>query len=122
MQGAKAVTSLKSIPALRAKCCPLLATRARLARNTWSVPMRLVGRGSGAWRRITWWSLHACGELHRRFGARGGAGRCGGIQHCAMLFDQGRDGRLPPVSAAATLRLDAGDLRLAITESVGQWA
>lgn len=63
-------------------------------------------------------ALHACGELHRTLvrGAADDGAQAYGIAPCC--YHLGSDGGYRALSGAATLELDAGALRLAVTETV----
>ncbi len=116
MQGAKAVTSLEIDPALCAQSA-LLATRARLAQHmVCADALSAEAQARVATHHVV--ALHACGELHRTLVRGAARGAAAGFSIAPCCYDRGVTGDFRPVSAAATLRLDAGDLRLAITESV----
>jgi hypothetical protein len=116
MQGAGAVTSLEIDPALCAQSA-LLATRARLAQHmVCADALSADGQARVATHHVV--ALHACGELHRSLVRGAAAGAAAGFSIAPCCYDRGVTGDFLSVSTAATLRLDAGDLRLAITESV----
>ncbi|MCZ4306001.1 methyltransferase [Zoogloeaceae bacterium G21618-S1] len=116
MQRAEAVTSLEIDPTLCAQSA-LLATRARLAQHmVCADALSAEGRAHVVKHHVV--ALHACGELHRTLVRGAVDGAAAGFSIAPCCYDRGVTGDFRPVSAAATLRLDAGDLRLAITESV----
>lgn len=63
-------------------------------------------------------ALHACGELHRTLVRGAGHDGAQAYQIAPCCYHLGCDGDYRPLSREATLRLDAGALRLAVTETV----
>lgn len=116
MQGTKAVTSLDIDPALCAQSA-LLATRARLAQHmVCADALSAEAQARVAKHHVV--ALHACGELHRSLVRGAAVGGAAGFSIAPCCYDRGVTGQYRPVSEGAALALDAGDLRLAVTESV----
>lgn len=63
-------------------------------------------------------ALHACGELHRTLVREAAAGGAHGYRIAPCCYHLGADQGYRPLGRAASLALDAGALRLAVTETV----
>jgi hypothetical protein len=63
-------------------------------------------------------ALHACGELHRTLVRGAGSDGAQAYQIAPCCYHHGSDGDYRALSRDAHLRLDAGVLRLAVTETV----
>lgn len=110
------VTSLELDPAL----CTAAATLA--ARH--GVAQRVVrgdalsGGTRGLVRGRTVVALHACGELHRTLVRGAATDGAAAYRIAPCCYHLGIDGAYRPLNRDARLRLDAGALRLAVTETV----
>lgn len=116
MHGAATLTSLEIDPVLCAESVRLAARARRVQHSVCADALSEAGQARVAGQHVV--ALHACGELHRslvRGAARGGAL---GFSIAPCCYDRGVGERYRALSAAATLELDAGDLRLALTETV----
>lgn len=116
MHGTAALTSLEIDPALCAESVRLAARARRVQRSVCADALSEAGQARVAGHHVV--ALHACGELHRSLVRRAAQGGAAGFSIAPCCYDRGVVGHYRPMSTAARLVLDAGDLRLALTETV----
>ncbi|KAA3651507.1 MAG: methyltransferase [Proteobacteria bacterium] len=114
--GAVTVTSLEIDPVLSAESRRLAQRSGRTQHSVCLDALSAAGQAQVAGRHVV--ALHACGELHRSLVRRAGQGGATAFSIAPCCYDRGVGERYQPLAAAATLALDAGDLRLALAETV----
>ncbi|MBT0961470.1 methyltransferase [Denitromonas sp. IR12] len=114
--GGVAVTSLEIDPALSAECARLALRARRVQHSVCADALSDAGQARVAGHHVV--ALHACGELHRSLVRRAAQGGAEGFSIAPCCYDRGVGERYRPLSVTAALDLDAGDLRLALTDTV----